>query len=133
MIVASYLTKNLFVDWRWGERFFMRHLIDGDLAANNGGWQWSASVGTDAAPYFRVFNPVTQGQRFDPSGEYIKEFLPELANEPIVRIHETGHRLNYPGPLIDLSSSRVQAIAHFQQLQQQRKLLGEKYNDRPSR
>ncbi len=122
MIVASFLTKNLFIDWRWGERFFMQHLIDGDLAANNGGWQWSASVGTDAAPYFRVFNPVTQGQRFDPDGDYIRRYMPELAHEPSVRLHETGARLNYPPAIVDLSASRARAIAHFQQLQEQRRV-----------
>ena len=68
MIVASFLVKDLLIDWRWGERWFMQQLVDGDPAANNGGWQWMAGTGTDAAPYFRVFNPVTQGQKFDPEG-----------------------------------------------------------------
>src|SRR5690606_33657178 len=74
MVVAMFLTKNLLIDWRKGERFFMEHLIDGDLAANNGGWQWSASTGTDAAPYFRIFNPFNQARRYDPEGEYIKRY-----------------------------------------------------------
>jgi len=87
MIVASFLTKHLLIDWRLGERFFMQHLIDGDLAANNGGWQWSAGTGCDAQPYFRIFNPITQSQRFDPSGKFIRKYLPELADIPDKYIH----------------------------------------------
>ena len=79
MVVAMFLTKNLLIDWREGERFFMRHLIDGDLAANNGGWQWSSSTGTDSAPYFRIFNPLSQSEKFDSEGLFIKHWLPELA------------------------------------------------------
>jgi len=82
MIVASFLVKDLHIDWRWGEQYFMSKLIDGDFAANNGGWQWAASTGTDAAPYFRIFNPVTQSERFDPDGVFIKRMLPELADIP---------------------------------------------------
>lgn len=78
MITAMFLTKNLLIDWREGERYFMRHLIDGDLAANNGGWQWSASTGTDSVPYFRIFNPVTQSRRFDPNGRFIGQWIPEI-------------------------------------------------------
>ena len=78
MLVASFLTKLCLVDWRMGEQFFMEHLIDGDFASNNGGWQWSSATGCDAAPYFRIFNPLTQSQKFDPDGEYIKKYLPEL-------------------------------------------------------
>ena len=78
MVVASFLTKHLLIDWRKGEQFFMQHLIDGDLASNNGGWQWAASTGCDAQPYFRVFNPITQSERFDPSGDFIRKYLPEL-------------------------------------------------------
>ena len=76
MIAASLLVKDLLVDWRWGERFFMQHLVDGDPAANNGGWQWTAGVGTDAAPYFRVFNPVLQAAKFDPDGAYVRRWVP---------------------------------------------------------
>ena len=78
MVVAMFFTKNMLHDWRLGEKFFMQHLIDGDFSSNNGGWQWSSSTGTDSAPYFRIFNPITQSQNFDPDGEFIKKFIPEL-------------------------------------------------------
>ena len=88
MIVASFLTKDLLIDWRWGERHFMRELVDGDLAANNGGWQWAASTGTDAQPWFRIFNPTSQGRKFDPDGDYVRRWVPELAGVPTKWIHE---------------------------------------------
>ena len=88
MIVASFLTKDLLIDWRWGERHFMRELVDGDLAANNGGWQWAASTGTDAQPWFRIFNPTSQGERFDPDGDYVRRWVPELARVPARWIHQ---------------------------------------------
>ena len=87
MVVASFLTKHLLIDWRWGEKYFMEQLIDGDLAANNGGWQWAASTGCDAQPYFRIFNPIRQSERFDPNGDFIRMYLPELANVPNKQIH----------------------------------------------
>lgn len=111
MIVAMYLTKDLFIDWRKGEKHFMRHLIDGDLASNNGGWQWSASTGTDAAPYFRIFNPVSQSRRFDPDGTYIRRWVPELGDvaggekgpihDPTEMAPLARTRLDYPDPLVD--------------------------------
>lgn len=120
MIAAMYLTKNLLIDWREGERHFMRHLVDGFFASNNGGWQWSASTGTDAAPYFRVFNPVSQSQRFDESGRYIRRYVPELSDLDGDEIHEPWlipplrrGRLGYPEPLVDLSRSRREAISAF--------------------
>jgi deoxyribodipyrimidine photo-lyase len=88
MIVAMFLTKDLLVSWQWGERYFMQQLVDGDMAANNGGWQWSAGTGADAAPYFRIFNPVAQSLRFDPDAEFIKRWIPELASVPTVVCHE---------------------------------------------
>jgi deoxyribodipyrimidine photo-lyase len=88
MIVASFLAKDLMADWRSGEAHFMEHLVDGDVASNGGGWQWAASVGTDAQPWFRIFNPVAQGRRFDPEGRYVRRWLPELARVPVERIHE---------------------------------------------
>jgi deoxyribodipyrimidine photo-lyase len=88
MIVAMFLTKDLLINWQWGERYFMKQLVDGDLAANNGGWQWSAGTGTDAAPYFRIFNPVSQGEKFDPQGEFVRRWVPELASLPLEIIHQ---------------------------------------------
>jgi len=123
MIVAMFLTKNLLIDWRRGERYFMQHLVDGDLASNNGGWQWSASTGTDAAPYFRIFNPVTQSQRFDPDGEFIRRFLPELAGVEENAIHEPWtlpellrSTLDYPEPIVDHKATRERAIEAFRTL-----------------
>lgn len=122
MVVAMFLTKNLLIDWREGERFFMRQLIDGDLAANNGGWQWSASTGTDAVPWFRLFNPVTQSQRFDPDGRFIRQWLPELAHldnrsihQPVVQGGLFGED-DYPPPIVDLAASRQRALAAFKAL-----------------
>ena len=120
MVVAMYLTKNLLIDWRLGEAFFMRHLIDGELAANNGGWQWSASTGADSAPYFRVFNPISQSQKFDPDGAFIKHWLPELDSLSTKEIHDptpaSRAARKYPNQIVDLRSSRVRAIEAFSSL-----------------
>jgi len=123
MITAMFLTKNLFQDWRKGEAFFMRHLIDGDLGSNNGGWQWSASTGTDAAPYFRIMNPVSQSKRYDPEGDAIRQHVPELADIDGPEIHEPDtlpsllrSQLDYPEPLVDLKQSRQAAIDAFKAL-----------------
>jgi len=117
MVVAMFFTKNMLHDWRLGEKFFMQHLIDGDFCSNNGGWQWSSSTGTDAAPYFRIFNPITQSQNFDPDGEFIKKFIPELKDVPVAQIHQPQFDLfsstNYPAPMLDLKESRVRAIQAF--------------------
>ncbi|WP_437884097.1 deoxyribodipyrimidine photo-lyase [Pseudomonas sp. LRF_L74] len=121
MVVAMFLSKNLLIDWREGERFFMRHLIDGDLAANNGGWQWSASTGTDAVPYFRIFNPISQSERFDPNGEFIREWLPELKDLSKRDIHNPAKlglfgATDYPQPIVDLGASRERALQAFRDL-----------------
>ena len=122
MVVAMFLTKNLLIDWREGERFFMQHLIDGDLAANNGGWQWSSSTGTDSVPYFRIFNPVTQSERFDPEGKFIKHWLPELAELNKKQVHNPASLgglfgvANYPAPIVNLSQSRDRALSAFKKL-----------------
>ena len=87
MIVASFLVKDLLIDWRWGEDWFMKNLLDGDIAPNNGGWQWTAGTGTDAAPYFRIFNPVLQSAKFDPNGDYIRKWVPELSGVNAKQIH----------------------------------------------
>jgi deoxyribodipyrimidine photo-lyase len=123
MVTAMYFSKNLFLDWRLGEKFFMQHLVDGFLASNNGGWQWSASTGTDAAPYFRIFNPVSQSQRFDPEGTYLKRWIPELRGLSADSIHDPSALpplaragLAYPSPIVDLSRTREAAIAAFKDL-----------------
>ena len=117
MVVAMFFTKNMLHDWRLGEKFFMQNLIDGDFSSNNGGWQWSASTGTDAAPYFRIFNPITQSQNFDPSGEFIKYHIPELKDLSSKEIHFPQADLltsfDYPSPILDLKSSRERAIHAF--------------------
>jgi deoxyribodipyrimidine photo-lyase len=118
MICAMFLSKNLLIDWRKGEQWFMQHLIDGDLAANNGGWQWCASTGTDAVPYFRVFNPISQSLKFDPNGDYIRQWVPELADLDAKTIHEPYanpriQNLDYPMPIVELKSSRTRAIETF--------------------
>ena len=121
MITAMFLCKNLLIDWRLGEAWFMQHLIDGDLAANNVSWQWCASTGMDAVPYFRIFNPVSQSLKFDPNGDYIREWVPELAHLDAKSIHEPYARnpdlqLDYPKPIVDLKASRVRAIEAFKQI-----------------
>lgn len=120
MLTASFLTKLLFVDWRQGEQFFMSQLVDGEFAANNGGWQWSASTGCDAAPYFRVFNPLRQSQRYDPDGAFIRRFVPELAELSARAIHdpspEERQRCDYPAAIVDYPLARRYAIEHFKAL-----------------
>jgi deoxyribodipyrimidine photo-lyase len=126
LVVASFLTRHLLMDYRIGERHFMRHLVDGDVANNRGGWQWTAGVGADPQPWFRIFNPVRQGSRFDPDGSWVRRWLPELANVPDRYIHApwempgdiaaaAGVRLGttYPAPIVDLAAGRERALAAF--------------------
>ncbi|WP_394189772.1 deoxyribodipyrimidine photo-lyase [Pseudoalteromonas atlantica] len=120
MVVASFLTKHLLIDWRKGERYFMQHLIDGDLASNNGGWQWAASTGCDAQPYFRIFNPITQSERFDPKGEFIRKYIPELKNVPDKQVHfphkylaSIGREADYWPAIVDHKAARERALAAF--------------------
>jgi len=112
MIVASLLVKNIRAPWQTGARWFWDTLVDADLASNTLGWQWSAGSGADAAPYFRIFNPVLQGEKFDPQGHYVKRWVPELADVPADRIHKPSVELaaNYPAPVIDLKRSRQEAL-----------------------
>jgi deoxyribodipyrimidine photo-lyase len=122
MITASFLTKDLLVDWRKGEAHFLQHLVDGDVAANNGGWQWSAGSGTDAQPYFRIFNPVTQAGNFDPDGAYVRRWLPELAGLKAPAAHAPWAHpaalaavgitlgVQYPAPIVDHAEARARTL-----------------------
>ncbi len=114
MLTASFLTKLCLIDWRWGERHFMEHLIDGDFASNNGGWQWSSATGCDAAPYFRIFNPTLQSKKFDPDGTYIKKYVPELRSLNSKDIHEPSisqrSHCHYPEPIIDYRTQRLLSL-----------------------
>lgn len=117
MVTAMFLSKYLLLDWRWGERYFMRQLVDGDLAANNGGWQWSASTGSDAAPYFRLLNPLRQMERFDPDARFCKQYLPELRRFDAKLLLQPGHpellAAGYPAPLVDLREARLRVLEAF--------------------
>ena len=124
MIVAMFLTKDLLINWQRGERYFMQQLVDGDMAANNGGWQWSAGTGTDAAPYFRIFNPVTQGQKFDPQGDFIRRWVSEIAGLSGKEIHEPWKQPllagKYPAPIIEHSEQRKKALAMYEKVKTRR-------------
>ena len=126
MIVASFLVKDLLVDWRRGERHFRRLLIDADQPQNAGNWQWCAGTGPDAAPYFRIFNPVTQGRKFDPDGDYVRRWVPELAEVPTKILHAPWEAApldlaaagvvlgdSYPAPIVDHSEARERTLAAY--------------------
>jgi deoxyribodipyrimidine photo-lyase len=126
MVVASFLSKGLGIDWRLGEKYFADHLNDFDLSANNGGWQWAASTGCDAQPYFRIFNPVTQSQKFDPEGRFIRRYVPELARLGNRHIHApwlmSQHEQealdvvigrDYPLPVVDHGRAREETLARY--------------------
>ncbi len=126
MITASFLVKHLLINWQEGERWFMEMLVDGDPAANNGGWQWTAGTGTDAAPYFRVFNPILQGKKFDPLGSYVRQWVPELSNVPLKFIHTPWEMTDleqnacgvkigkdYPNPIVDHGFARQRVLAAY--------------------
>ncbi len=108
MIVASFLVKDLHIEWQHGARHFMRWLVDGDLASNQHGWQWTAGCGTDAAPYFRVFNPIEQGKKFDPDGVYIRRHVPELRDVPLAELHQPHD------PIVDHATERREALARYE-------------------
>jgi len=130
MIVASFLTKDCMIHWKKGEKYFMNRLLDGDTASNNGGWQWAGSTGTDAAPYFRIFNPISQSEKHDPSGEFIRQYCPELSELDEDSIHapfrassdqlqSAGIELgkDYPEPILDHARRREIALEKFQSTQ----------------
>ena len=118
MITAMFLTKDLHLDWRMGEAFFMRSLVDGEIASNNGGWQWSAGTGADAAPYFRIQNPWSQTKRYDPEGHYIREWVPELrnvSNSSLLEPPADGRPIasGYPAPMLDHAVERDRTLELF--------------------
>ena len=126
MIVGSFLTKNLLLHWKHGEEWFFDTLVDADVGSNTAGWQWISGCGADASPYFRIFNPILQGQKFDPEGEYVRKYVPELKHVPKKHIHNPwemslSHQeeykcklgKNYPLPIVDLKDSRNRALAAF--------------------
>ena len=126
MIVASFLVKDLHLPWWWGARHFMRLLVDGDLASNQHGWQWTAGSGTDASPYFRVFNPITQGEKFDPNGDYVRRFVPELRGVPGKQVHQPwalpdGVPDGYPEPMVDHKAERLEALARYDRVKAARR------------
>jgi len=113
--VASFLVKDLHIEWRHGARHFMRWLVDADLASNQHGWQWTAGCGTDASPYFRIFNPTLQGKRFDPHGDYVRRYVPELRQVDQKSIHEPwtlpgGPPNGYPAPIVDHGPERRESL-----------------------
>ena len=126
MIIACFLVKDLLIDWRWGEKYFADHLIDYDLSANNGGWQWAASTGCDAQPYFRIFNPLLQSEKFDPDGKFIKKYVPELEllnkkeiHQPSVFFDKSPNDfpiklgLDYPFPIVNHADQKPKIMALF--------------------
>lgn len=126
MIAASFLTKDLHLPWWWGARHFMRHLIDGDLASNQHGWQWTAGTGTDAAPYFRVFNPTTQGEKFDPHGDYVRRWIPELRGISGKAVHTLpgGPPAGYPQAIVDHQHERRVALDHYAAITNRERNIG---------
>jgi deoxyribodipyrimidine photo-lyase len=124
MIVASFLVKDLHIEWQHGARHFMNHLVDGDLASNQHGWQWTAGTGTDPAPYFRIFNPVTQGQKFDPDGDYVRRWVPELRGVEGRAVHEPWRLpdppAGYPAPIVDHKKERQESLDRYQAARQSR-------------
>lgn len=116
MIVASFLVKDLHLPWQWGARWFLEQLTDGDIASNQHGWQWTAGSGTDAAPYFRVFNPTAQGEKFDPNGDYVRRWVPELADVDDVHQLKSGRPAGYPQPIVDHAAERREALRRYGQI-----------------
>jgi deoxyribodipyrimidine photo-lyase len=113
MIVSSFLVKDLHLPWQWGARWFLEQLVDGDMANNQNGWQWAAGSGADAAPYFRVFNPTTQGEKFDPNGDYVRRWVPELADVDDVHKLNGSRPTDYPEPIVEHGAERAEALRRY--------------------
>ena len=123
MVVASFLVKDLHLEWQLGADFFMEHLVDFDVASNAHGWQWTAGCGTDASPYYRIFNPIEQGKRFDEQGDYIKKYVPELSHLPDNEVHEPwlyteGLKNGYPERIVDHGLERQESLARLSELKE---------------
>ena len=121
MVVASFLVKDLHLEWQLGERYFKEHLIDYDVASNAHGWQWTAGCGTDASPYYRVFNPIEQGKRFDEQGDYVRRYIPELSNLAGITAQEPwnesdGYKNNYPKRIVDHAAERIESLARLEEI-----------------
>jgi deoxyribodipyrimidine photo-lyase len=116
MVVASFLVKDLHLPWQWGAEWFLDQLVDGDMANNQHGWQWCAGCGTDAAPYFRVFNPAKQGEKFDPAGDYIRRWVPELRSADDAHLRKGGRPQGYPEPIVDHGSERTEALRRYRNI-----------------
>ena len=121
MVVASFLVKDLHLEWQHGANFFMKYLVDNDVASNSHGWQWTAGCGTDASPYYRIFNPIEQGKRFDPEGDYIRKYVPELAHltnaemhEPW--LHEDGYKHAYSQRIVDHATERLESLERLAEI-----------------
>jgi deoxyribodipyrimidine photo-lyase len=127
MVVASFLVKDLHLEWQHGADFFMEHLVDFDVASNAHGWQWTAGCGTDASPYYRIFNPIEQGRRFDESGDYIRKYVPELAHLSAAEIHEPwlfldGYSKGYPERIVDHAAERLESLARLEEIKEIKKI-----------
>ncbi len=121
MVVASFLVKDLHLEWQHGAEFFAQHLVDFDVASNSHGWQWTAGTGTDASPYYRVFNPIEQGRKFDTDGDYIRKYVPELAHLSAAEIHEPwlyldGYSHGYPERIVDHAVERVESLERLKEI-----------------
>jgi deoxyribodipyrimidine photo-lyase len=121
MVVASFLVKDLHLEWQLGERFFREHLVDYDVASNAHGWQWTAGCGTDASPYYRIFNPIEQGKRFDENGDYVRKYVPELAHIKGIEVQEPweaadGYSKGYVKQIVDHKAERIESLARLEEI-----------------
>ena len=131
MVVASFLVKDLHIEWQHGAKHFMEHLVDFDMASNSHGWQWTAGCGTDASPYYRVFNPIEQGKKFDENGDYVRKYVPELSHLQGIEIHEPwlvldGYSNGYPTQIVDHAKERIESLARLEEIKMRKPELPKK-------